>query len=137
MKKDLPKIKIIFLKSIKWLIVFLALITFISLAESAFNQEILKMDIVGYQLVLKYFRSDTLTIIFKFITQLGSGVFLIFLTFSLLLFVKNKKIGLAIMANLWLVAFLNLLLKNILRRERPIAYRLINEEIKTNENVNN
>ena len=121
-KKDLPKIKVILLKSIKWLVLFISLLIFIIITESVFKKEYLEIDIFGYQFVSKYLINDFLTPIAKFITEFGSGVVMIFVAFSLLLIIKNKKIGVAIFSNLWLVALLNYLLKNVLQRKRPIGY---------------
>ncbi len=126
-KKDLPKIKVILLKSIKWLVLFISLLIFIIITESVFKKEYLEIDIFGYQFVSKYLINDFLTPIAKFITEFGSGVVMIFVAFSLLLIIKNKKIGVAIFSNLWLVALLNYLLKNVLQRKRPIGYQIIKE----------
>ena len=45
----------------------------------------------------------------------------------MILLIKNKKIGTSIIINLGTITILNVLLKGILQRPRPIEYRIINE----------
>ena len=44
-----------------------------------------------------------------------------------IILIKNKKIGTSICLNLVLITLLNLLLKNIIERPRPVGYRIIDE----------
>ena len=63
----------------------------------------------------------------KIITNLGSAYFLITVTILSIIFLKNKKISILIVANLVISTGLNMLLKNIVQRPRPEGYRLIEE----------
>lgn len=121
------KIKEFIIKNIKWIILFICLIGFLDLAEDVFNKEIMKGDIIGYQMVSTFLISDFATPIAKIITNFGGAIFLIVITVILFILIKNKKIGVAITTNLVLVALLNQLLKNILQRPRPTEYRIIQE----------
>lgn len=121
------KIKEFIIKNLKWIILFICLIGFLDLAEDVFNKEIMKGDIIGYQMVSTFLISDFATPIAKIITNFGGAIFLIAITVILFILIKNKKIGVAITANLVLVALLNQLLKNILQRPRPTEYRIIQE----------
>lgn len=121
------KIKEFIIKNLKWIILFICLIGFLDLAEDVFNKEIMKGDIIGYQMVSTFLISDFATPIAKIITNFGGAIFLIAITVMLFILIKNKKIGVAITANLVLVALLNQLLKNILQRPRPTEYRIIQE----------
>lgn len=121
------KIKEFIIKNLKWIILFICLIGFLDLAEDVFNKEIMKGDIIGYQMVSTFLISDFATPIAKIITNLGGAIFLIVITVILFILIKNKKIGVAITTNLVLVALLNQLLKNILQRPRPTEYRIIQE----------
>ncbi|MQN02125.1 MAG: phosphatase PAP2 family protein [bacterium LCO1.1] len=57
----------------------------------------------------------------KFITMLGSGgIFWILLTIAIIIFVKDKRVGLTCMLALAAEAILVLILKNTVRRSRPI-----------------
>ena len=121
------KIKEFIIKNLKWIILFICLIGFLDLAEDVFNKEIMKGDIIGYQIVSTFLISDFATPIAKIITNFGGAIFLIAITVILFILIKNKKIGVAITTNLVLVALLNQLLKNILQRPRPTEYRIIQE----------
>ena len=121
------KIKEFIIKNLKWIILFICLIGFLDLAEDVFNKEIMKGDIIGYQMVSTFLISDFATPIAKIITNFGGAIFLIATTVVLFILIKNKKIGTAITTNLVSVALLNQLLKNILQRPRPTEYRIIQE----------
>lgn len=127
MKLNMERTKELIRKNFKWIVLFICLIGFIALAEDVFNKEIMKGDIIGYHLISTYFIADHITPIAKIITNFGGAIFLISLTVILLLVIKNKKIGISIIANLLIATILNFLLKNILQRPRPTEYRLIDE----------
>ena len=58
---------------------------------------------------------------------MGGAIALLTITIALLLFLKNKKIGIAIAINLIVATILNLVLKHIVQRPRPTEYRMISE----------
>ena len=95
----LERIKNIIVVNYKWLICFICLILFLALAEDVFNHEIMNGDIIGYKFISKYLINNSLTPIIKFITFLGSAVWLIALTIILFVAVKNKKTGYLIAIN--------------------------------------
>lgn len=121
------KIKEITKKNFKWLVLFIALIGFLALAEDAFNKEIMNGDIIGYKIISTFLISDFATPIAKFITNFGGAIFLITLTVILVILIKNKKIGISIFSNLVIITVLNQLLKRILQRPRPTEFRIIEE----------
>lgn len=121
------KVKEFIVKNLKWIILFICLIGFLSIAEDVFNKEIMNGDIVGYKLISTFLISDFATPIAKFITNFGGAIFLAVLTIILFILIKNKKIGASIFANLAIITALNQLLKNILQRPRPTEYRIIEE----------
>ena len=114
-------------KNIKWLALFICIVLVIGIIEDVLDNEIGKLDIIGYDFVATYLISDIATPIAKGITQLGGAVFLIVLTIILLISVKNKKIGLLISLNLMISTLLNQLLKHIIQRPRPTEFRIIDE----------
>jgi len=118
------KSKEFIIKNLKWIILFICLIGFLALAEDVFHKEIMKGDIIGYKIISTFLISDFTTPIAKFITNFGGAIFLIILTITLFILIKNKKIGLSIILNL---TGLNQILKYILQRPRPTEYRLIEE----------
>lgn len=114
-------------KNLKWFILLIGLIIFLELAEDVFSKEILKADMIGYELISSFLISDFATPIAKFITNFGGVLVLVVTTIILFISIKNKKIGLSIFANLCIITGLNVLLKQIVQRPRPTEYRIITE----------
>lgn len=114
-------------KNLKWLILLVCLVGFFKLAEDVFSKEILQADIVGYDLISSFLISDFATPIAKLITNFGGALVLIGTTIILVISIKNRRIGLSIIANLGIITGLNLLLKQIVQRPRPTEYRIVNE----------
>jgi len=121
------KNKIFNKKNLKYLIFFISVIVFIFILINIINKEIMESDIIGYKLVSKYLITDTMTPFMKIVTSFGSAYALIIITILLLIFIKNKKIKLAVAINLISITILNILLKNIIARPRPDEYRIIDE----------
>lgn len=115
------------IKNLKWIILFICIIGFIAILENVCEQEIINVDIMGYNLVSKFLISDFATPIAKVITNFGGVIFIVISTIILFVGIKNKKIGTAIILNLFIITFLNLILKNIIQRPRPTQFRLIDE----------
>lgn len=114
-------------KNLKWIILFICLICFLGIAEDVLEDQIFNIDISFYNFLSEHVISDTLTPIIKIITNFGGIVCLVVLAILSFIFIKNKKIGLAIIGNLGISALLNNILKMILQRPRPTGYRLIEE----------
>lgn len=127
MKQYIKNIKDFIIKNWKWIILFICIIGFLSLAEDVFNEEMENVDIIGYNIISTYLISDFATPIAKFITNFGGAICLITIAIILFIVIKNKKIGISIIANLGIITILNILLKRIVQRPRPIEYRIINE----------
>lgn len=127
MRRKIKKISDFTMKNLKWTILFLCIIIFLELTLDVFQKEIMKKDIIGYQVISTYLISDFITPIAKIITQIGGAIVLLAITIALLIFLKNKKIGIAVAINLGVVTLLNLFLKNIVQRPRPNEFRLIDE----------
>ena len=111
----------------RWMLLFICLIGFLALAEDVFHQEIMNGDIVGYDIVSKLFKFNASTPIAKFITNFGGAIFVISLTTILFFLIKDKKIGISIIANLGIVTILNQIIKFIMQRSRPTEFRIIEE----------
>lgn len=127
MEQDTKEKKIFIRKYLKWIILCICLVGFIAFTEAIFHTEIVKFDTAGYKFISTYLISDFTTPIAKVITNFGGAYFLILIATVLLLAIRNKRIGLAIVTNLGIVGGINLILKNILQRPRPTEYQLIHE----------
>ena len=123
----LEKIEKILRKNYKYIILLICIIILYAIIEDLFNKETIFIDLFIYKLIVLSMRNDVLTIIFKVITNLGGAYCLIIIAILCAIFIKNKKIAFAIPINLILSTMLNLVLKNIVERPRPIGYRLIDE----------
>ena len=121
------KTKEIIEKNIKWIVLFLCIILIIGIIEDLLDKEIDKLDVAGYNLVSEYLISDNVTPIAKGITQLGGAIFLIGLSITLAIVIKNKKIGILIWVNIAISTLLNQILKFIIQRPRPTEFRIIDE----------
>lgn len=123
----LEKIRKALKKNYKYIILLICIIILYAIIEDLFNKETIFIDLFIYKIIVLSMRNNILTIIFKIITHLGGAYCLIIIAILSAIFVKNKKIAFAIPINLMLSTLLNLLLKNIVERPRPIGYRLIDE----------
>lgn len=122
----MEKIKSILKENKRWILALFCVIIFLDLLEDVLNNEIMNFDSAVYNFIIS-FKSNSLTNIFKFITFFGSSIPLISICIISFLFIKNKKIPMYISINLIVTAIFNLLLKNIIRRNRPVGYRLVEE----------
>ncbi len=120
------KIKSILKENKRWILALFCVIIFLDLLEDVLNNEIMNFDSTVYNFIIS-FKSNSLNNIFKFITFFGSSIPLISICIISFLFIKNKKIPMYISINLIVTAIFNLLLKNIIRRNRPVGYRLVEE----------
>lgn len=110
----------------RWCLLFICVILFLFILENVLDKEIAILDANVYY-TISLFKTDILTNIFKIITEFGDATILITICVTLLVILKNKKIGIAISLNLASVALLNQILKRIVQRPRPEGFRLIQE----------
>ena len=123
----LEKIEKILKKNYKYIILLICIIVLYAIIEDIFEKETIFIDLFVYKLIVLSMRNNILTSVFRVITNLGGAYFLIIIAILCAIFIKNKKIAFAIPINLILSTMLNLMLKNIVERPRPIGYRLIDE----------
>lgn len=122
----MKKIKNFIIENKRIIIASISIIVVIAILEDVFDGEIMKCDTIAYSIIMNL-RNKWITPIMKIITNLGSAIALLSVSFASLIFVRNKKIGICITANLVIITILNLLLKNIVQRPRPEGYRIISE----------
>lgn len=123
----LEKLKKIFKKSYKFIILLICVIALCAIIEDLFEHETLNLDMWVYKILVQKMRNPYLTRFFKVITQCG-GIYCIgTITVLSVLFIKNRKIAWSVPVDLVIITLLNLALKNIVERPRPDGYRLISE----------
>lgn len=113
-------------KNLKWLICLIALILFIAIIRSVYKESIVDFDNFYYNYISNLI-SDRMTFFVKIITNLGSAFALITLTILILLIPKDKKYGILTGINLVTIFIINLVLKLIFARPRPLDINLIEE----------
>lgn len=83
-------------------------------------------DTAVYNFIIQIM-SEPVTMVAKTITNFGGALVLISICLIALLALKNKKYGIAMCINLIVVTLINLIIKNIVGRERPTILRLVEE----------
>ena len=114
-------------KNYKLIILLICVVILVAIMEDIFEKETMFIDLFIYKLIVLSMRNNILTSVFRVITNLGGAYCLTIIAILCAIFIKNKKIAFAIPINLILSTMLNLMLKNIVERPRPIGYRLIDE----------
>lgn len=116
------------LKKKRFYIIIVCLYLFLLLAILVLKNGILDIDSKSYSFIKNNLMSESLTPYIKLLTNLGGAIILIVVTLIITLFIKNKKISIAIIINLVLAVLLNLITKEIFARARPInSLRLVDE----------
>lgn len=110
---------------IRLLVLLLFFVLFLFICYEVKTNELLSFDYSIYNLLVF---NDAITFIMKIITFMGSKYAVIFITLLMFFFIKNKKIGIYTMLNLILITIVQLVLKNIFMRPRPVDINLIIEE---------
>lgn len=116
-------------KNIKWIVFGIAVIIFATLAVLVTkNPGPLALDNEVYNFISEFLIKDFFTPVVKIITKLSGTIFLITVAVLVLVFIKNKKQGLAVAVNLALAPLTNQIVKQFFRRPRPdLSFRLIEE----------
>lgn len=112
------------MRTYKKVIILICSIIFITLLNLYLFSDLTFFDEFFYNKII-CLKSENATNIFKFITFLGGGIFIIFLILFFLF--ANRKAGLSILFSVFFVTVLNNLIKIIICRPRPVDINLIVE----------
>lgn len=126
--KKIKRVLNVIKKNWIFVVLLISLFLFLIILKDVYGDKILMDDLISRDLLVNSIRSDFLTSVFKIITNLGGSLVIILITILLSVLVKDKNTKIYIIINLLLVFLLNLLLKNIIQRDRPFGYNLIIEE---------
>ena len=110
-----------------WFVLFIIVFVLVSITENVYTNDIMNIDVFMHDLVVNNLRSDYLTFIMLFITNFCNPIILLLLSLIILIFSKDKKMGLIILINLFVSILLNLIFKGIIQRDRPLEDFLIEE----------
>ena len=112
---------------IRWIIFGLCLILFITIMVFVIIKNDLYIDKYGYNLISKL-KNDNMTNIIKIITNIGGTIIIAVVTILSLFIFRKKKIDICIILNLLGIFILNnVLIKNIIARDRPTGINIIEE----------
>lgn len=114
-------------KYLKWIIFTISLIIFIILSILVLSKKDIAIDALVYNKISPLIKNN-LTNNVKLLTYLGSGVVVIGITVFVIIFFKNKKYGLFLSIDLVLITIIQIILKNIFTRSRPLDIGLIKEK---------
>ena len=119
MKHKIISINKFLYKNIRWILFVIALLIFTLVAITLLNQGQFTFDEHAFK-VLKNWESPGLTTFFKTITLLASAPVLIFFCLLIFIFIKKRTYFYLVGLNLINTVILNIALKVLFRRERPI-----------------
>lgn len=108
-----------------WLVVLGALAGFLALAEDVWNKDIMDGDQIGYALISSLSAIPGMTDFVRTVTHLGDPAAYVVMTLIMLTLFRHKHITRVIILNVINVGLLNLMLKYILRRPRPLGPHLV------------
>ena len=123
----LKRIKKLFVRYRKFIMFFFFFVIFFWVLNDVFGKEIISYDVWAHDVLINNLRSDFLTMIMTIITDFGSGLVLVTLSLSFLIFGKNRKRGICVSLNLIIITIINLILKFIIQRPRPSGFNIIYE----------
>lgn len=108
-----------------WLVVLGALAGFLALAEDVWNKDIMDGDQIGYALISSLSAIPGMTDFVRTVTHLGDLAAYVVMTLIMLTLFRHKHITRVIILNIINVGLLNIILKNILQRPRPLGPHLV------------
>ena len=105
----------------------MCLILFTTIMIFVITKNKLYIDDIGYNIISKL-RSNNMDKIVKFITNIGGTIVIGVVTIISLFIFRNKKINICIVLNLLgIVVLNNVIIKNIIGRDRPNGINIITE----------
>lgn len=114
-------------KKTRWIILGVCLILFTTIMIFVITKNKLYIDDIGYNIISKL-RSNNMDKIVKFITNIGGTIVIGVVTIISLFIFRNKKINICIVLNLLgIVVLNNVIIKNIIGRDRPNGINIITE----------
>lgn len=113
--------------NLRLLVLLVCTVIFLALLGEVLEGEILRLDVMAYELFVERLRSDALTPVVQGVTSLASVVVLAVMAAVIAALAPGKAPGWCVTVNLACVVALNALLKAIVQRPRPEGFRLVAE----------
>ena len=108
-----------YLKKKRIYIFLICLISFITLTILVLKYDILGIDKTCYDFIKNNLIIESITPFIRLFTNLGGALVLIVLSLIISIFIKDKKLAIAIIINLIMAFLFNELLKYLIQRSRP------------------
>lgn len=122
----MKKIKEFLWENRRIILITISVVTFLVIVYFLTSNRIQAFDEKVYSFFQPMISNQT-TVLFRIITATGGATFLVVFTVLLMVFRKEKITRIAIPLNLVLVTLINLVIKEIARRPRPVDIGLIQE----------
>lgn len=114
-------------KNIKWVLLFLFSLFFILILINLYMMTELSIDLLGNKYIVEGLRNTNLNEYIIILTNLGGAIVLIVVCLFSFIFIKDKRYGKYITINLTSITLINLIIKMIVHRDRPLDIGLIVE----------
>lgn len=114
-------------KNIKWVLLSLFSLFFILILISLYGVAELNIDILGNKYIVEGLRNTSLNEYIIVLTNLGGAIVLIGICLFSIIFIKDKRYGKYITINLTAITLINLIIKMVVHRDRPLDIGLIIE----------
>lgn len=111
----------------RFVVAVCALGIFLLLLEDVLDGEIMRIDRWAYLLFVERLRTPWLNVLMESVSSLATPVVLVVLTLVIGAFAPGRRPGWCCATNLVLVAVLNVVLKLLIQRPRPVGFRLVEE----------
>lgn len=125
-EEKIKKLKEIFIKNIRWILLIIFLIIFLFIFEDVMDKEIDVFDNFCYKLLSNIIK-EPITTLTKIITTLGSAYIIIPVCIIAILYYRKRRESIYIPVNLITIFSINQLLKRIVQRPRPEGFRIVEE----------
>lgn len=106
-------------KKKRFYILLFCIFSFLLIAILMLKKGVLDIDKNSYEFIKNNLINENITPYIKLLTNLGGALVLIGVSLIIALFIKNRKISIAIMLNLLVIYLMNEVLKMIFGRVRP------------------
>lgn len=106
------------------IVVAVSLVIFALLLEDVLAGEVVRLDGVAYALIVERLRTPLLTPVMESFSALATVPVLVVVLLVIIAFAPGRRPGWCCAVNLALVTLLNVVLKALVRRPRPMGFRL-------------
>lgn len=123
----ISRLKVLVRSNWRLISIAVCLAVFLYLLNEVLEGEIMKIDSLAYGIIVQHLRNDHLTPVMEGFSALATPMVLLVVTLTIAAFAPGKRVGWCCATNLVLVAGVNVLIKSLVQRPRPVGFRLAAE----------